>query len=294
MSRSVEALARLLLDELDRVRFGGPYFLLPPAFRAAVVEITATEGPAQASRRMRELLLHLVDRSGELESAPWRLKLPDSFRGPLAVEHERIRAECAQAGDEPVSLADDLYVKDLAVATFKLLPAGAQLVDVNYGIPRSTISRSFRHSVGAGLGATWYLLARCGGFTPAVEIHTSQKTLGEFTEEGWRKCYLRIADLMALNPSIRAMYGMSWFYDPQLDTVSPRLAYLRREPVAHGARLFHWGPDEKSVQNAIATSPSRRRLYEAGEYVPVGYMLVWSRDDMLRYRRTIGDGHTRP
>jgi hypothetical protein len=281
--RTASTLAGVLLDALVADRFEGPYFRLPNAFLDAVRRVSTQSSEEDLSEVLRLLLLHLIDRAPEIERAPHRLALPESIRTPLEIEQARIRNEYGSSG-RVLALANDLYVKDLAVATFKLLPAGAQLVDVNYGVPRATILRAFRGSVGAGFSAARYLVGRCGGFRPAVEIHTSSKTLGEFTEDGWRRCYLRIADLMQLNPSIRSMYGMSWFYDPKLAEVSPRLSYLRDEPASFGARIFYWGSDEKTVANALATSETRRRKHEAGEYRPEGYLLVWSRRDMLQYR----------
>lgn len=288
IDRKAAELARTLLAGLEQTRASGPYFVLPTAFTAAVGHFAASASPTEVSAILRRLLLDLLDRASELEFAPYRLRLPDSIRSPLAIEQARMRVEWAD-GDAPASLSDDLYVKDLGVVTFRLLPGGAQLVDVNWGIPRSAVTRA--RSIADGFSAARYVLQRCGGFRPAVEIHTSSKTLHEFTEEGWRRCYLRIADLMELNPAIRAMYGLSWFYDPELARVSPRLAYLQDEPQAFGARLLFWGHDEKSVANALATSPTRRRMFEAGEYRPAGYMLVWSREDMLEYRRKVQIGH---
>lgn len=78
------------------------------------------------------------------------------------------------------------------------------------------------------------------------------------------------------------MMGVSWFYDPQLDEVSPRLKYLRDVPLAGGARLVPVGASPASVALATATSVTRRDLYALGKYTPISNALVWSRRDMLK------------
>ena len=37
------------------------------------------------------------------------------------------------------------------------------------------------------------------------------------------------------------------------------------------------------IENATAKSQTRRRLYEAGEYLPVAHRILWLRRDILRW-----------
>ena len=77
--------------------------------------------------------------------------------------------------------------------------------------------------------------------------------------------------------------GYSWFYDPKLETISPQLAYLRRRPADGGAFFLRGHTSEFDIKNATAKSQTRRRLYEAGQYTPVGYKMVWLRRDILSW-----------
>jgi len=79
------------------------------------------------------------------------------------------------------------------------------------------------------------------------------------------------------------MVGTSWFYDPQLLAISPRLAYLQTTPLAHGAFLVRHGSGAIHTELATATSPTRRALAEKGSYIPVCYSLVWPRAELVRW-----------
>ena len=79
------------------------------------------------------------------------------------------------------------------------------------------------------------------------------------------------------------MAGTSWFYDPQLETVSPRLSYLRARPIERGAFIVRSGTLPFDIQSATAKSENRRRLYEAGKYIPVAYTLLWPREKLLAW-----------
>ena len=81
------------------------------------------------------------------------------------------------------------------------------------------------------------------------------------------------------------MFGASWFYDPVLATVSPRLGYLRDVPLNGGAKLFFVEKGGAALANSLSTSPTRRKLYEEGKYVPTTYMMAWGRKAQSAWAR---------
>lgn len=85
--------------------------------------------------------------------------------------------------------------------------------------------------------------------------------------------------MLAIYPSVRGMWGGSWFYDPALEEVSPRLSYLRKVPAENGAYVFYSNIDIDG--GALATSESRKKAYESGNYLPKSYSLMWPRRAML-------------
>lgn len=173
-----------------------------------------------------------------------------------------------------LSLDHDLFQKEFGLATMRLYAAGSQLVDYRCGIPRSTVLTE-----GIALALPKLLtMAKLGGFRPFFQIHTHKFNLDAFNEDGWEECYLCCAELYQVHPDVLGMYGSSWFYDPALEVISPRLAYLRETPCENGAALMFVVIGGDAINNATATSASRRQLYEEGKYLPTNYMLIWGRN----------------
>lgn len=73
------------------------------------------------------------------------------------------------------------------------------------------------------------------------------------------------------------------FYDPELAVVSPHLCYCRERLLERGAVMIRVGTSAFDIASATARSPTRRKLYEAGEYVPVSYTLLWPRERLLKW-----------
>lgn len=179
----------------------------------------------------------------------------------------------------PGDLRADLFQKDLALTRLVLIPAVAQLLYPRAGVPLKPLLRW-------GPGGWLHVWGRCGARAPFVEIHTHDPMAGDyFNAEGWEETYRLTASLLRAFPELRGLAGFSWFYDPALEQLSPRLAYLRHSPVSRGARLMPMEADEDSARLATATSPSRRAAFEAGSYRPRRYGLIWSRADMLGHYR---------
>jgi hypothetical protein len=191
---------------------------------------------------------------------------------------DRIHEETSSKHDEFFTLDNDIFIKDFCIASQRMIPVGAQIMHET-GISRRAAVGAQRRD--AAKAALFFLRTR--GFAPFYEIHTHYPALGEFNEEGWRKCYLRIAEVMSVNTQIKGVFGSSWFFDPVVATVSPRLAYLRQIPVQHGALSICLGSDETSIALATKTSETRRKLYASGEYLPTSYLLVWGRRSLLRW-----------
>jgi hypothetical protein len=90
-----------------------------------------------------------------------------------------------------------------------------------------------------------------------------------------------VGECLRLNPHIRGLLATSWWYDPQMEQVAPHLAFLRQTGVAHGALVLRVGRTAGALKMALANSPHRQRLYDAGRYVPQNYALVWSRQSLV-------------
>jgi hypothetical protein len=204
---------------------------------------------------------------------PERL-VPDAVLPELWRQAMRILATAAP------SLDDDAFRKDLSICLLLSFPCVAQVVEQTGGIPRRALT-----SGGPGqalrLGA---YLARTGlQAGPYLEIHTHTPMLDGFNPAGWERCYELVAELLAARPDCPGMVGGSWFYDPALSAISPRLAYLADTPIGGGAFRVRLGATVEDAELATATSASRRSLVEAGTYVPTKWLLVWPRKALLQW-----------
>lgn len=191
----------------------------------------------------------------------------------------RILAAIQNPACEHFRRPNDILLKDLALCRQKMFPAGAQVVE-----PASSFHRALLYRGGlAQLFGVVKLLVTSGGNSNWYQIHTHLEEREEFTPDGWDRCYVRLAHMMERHPHIRGIYGGSWFYDPALADISPRLTYLRGRPQDNGALLFYSNEDPHG--GALSTSETRRELFEQGRYMPKAYAMIWPRAALLSWAR---------
>ena len=224
----------------------------------------------------------IVDLMLGLEAAIATRDIPDEVLAMYPDAASRLLVYVRNCSND-YSLPNDHYLKDLRFASGLGVPCGAQVVDL-------------RSMIGYRASARWLLrnpsrhytrsILRFGQIGPWFRVHTESRYLDEFNEPGWDACYLRIATLLRRHREVIGMAGTSWFYDPQLETVSPRLSYLRTRPLERGASIVWSGTTAFDIRSATAKSESRRRLYEEGKYIPVSYTLLWPREKLLAWADT--------
>lgn len=254
------------------------YGHVPMMAESIVREVDGHLGAEGARRFLRAALLGAVCftvRSDRLKRLPPRVRLQQL--GQLG----RIASD-TDANADWLDLSADLFRKELGLASLRLYAAGAQLVDPRCGVPRSFLVRG---SV-SQLSRRLKIAISLRGFRPFFQIHTHAFMLDAFSETGWEECYRCCAELYDLHPETLGMFGASWFYDPAIEEVSPRLAYLRQTPLENGAHVVFWEDGGSAIHNALATSKSRRELYEAGRYKPTNYMLLWGRERQLHWAQS--------
>lgn len=272
-----------LLDKfVEATSHVGPfdsYKIFPLRSRQVADEITAAHGADGLRYFLRATIAHALHNtlaSNRLAS------LPDRVREQQAKQFNRIAAD-DDCNAPWLDLDHDLFHKEFGIANLRLYVAGAQLVDPRCGIPRSVVIR--------GTPLDWIrngsAVLSLGGFRPYFQIHTHKFMLDTFNEEGWEECYRCCAELYDLHPQVLGMYGSSWFYDPALASISPRLGYLREVPQKGGARLLFVEAGGDAIKNSLATSPTRKALYEDGKYLPKSYMLVWGKEKQRMWARSV-------
>lgn len=208
--------------------------------------------------------------------------IPPRINELLLKEAHRILSEAGDVAGSSYGIDDDFFKKDLAIVAGRLLPAGAELIQLHSGIPRSLLFRGGRQQFAKAL-RYFYLQRR--GFLGYCALHLDGRRLEEFNPEGWKRTYLRIAELIEMNPSIHGIFGSAWFYDPAVSEIAPHLAYLRTVREAGGARNFYYGRSFGTTDNALSTSRRRSKLYQQGRYQPKAYYLVWHRRELLAWAK---------
>ena len=156
-------------------------------------------------------------------------------------------------------------------------PCVAQVVEQFGGVPRSLLFRGgFAQAM--SLGA---YLARVRFANNHLQIHTHTPMLDGFNPAGWQRCFELAAQMLLSRPDYPGLIGSSLFYDPEILSVSPRLSYLSKIPLAGGAFRVRVGSSPKDIELATSTSSTRRDLFAQGKYTPTSWMMIWPRSCML-------------
>lgn len=226
----------------------------------------------------KEILKKIVILSCILEN--WDDFSHDNYSPTVLTQYEvifnRILANCENDkgwGEQKL----DVYWKELAMVRKLMFPAGAQIVEQYSGF---SIKQAL-HLNNISTLRFLKFLALNGSSKGYYQIHTYTPELSQFNEKGWHECYLRLATMLKINTDIKGVFGISWFYDPQLTGISPRLTYLQSTPLLGGAKSFYLGND--NTGNAISTSKSRIKLYKDGKYIPKSYLLIWPRKELIAW-----------
>lgn len=221
--------------------------------------------------------------------ATWALELPERAKAadlppevhinyPFWLDRLAEFLTAAAASGEPYDA--DHWAKDVRFVLALSVPgARTQTIDLSSPMgPRQVLQN--------GLGghgwsqAAAYMKAE-GWKRPWLEVHTESRHTQDFTEEGWDQAWATAGAICKRRPELAGMIGSSWFYDPPLETISPRLAYLRKNPLASGAFIIHQGPGEVHSQRCGATSPTRRAMIESGEYTPRSWLVAWPKSSLI-------------
>lgn len=181
---------------------------------------------------------------------------------------------------DDATMPDDRFLKDLAICRMVLVPCASHVIYRHSGVPRRALARVRR--VGELAGLLRVFSGAGMGFRPFMENHVHLAMLDRFDEAGRRRCMELVAALLRAWPDCRGLMGTSWYYDPAVAKVSPKLAYLHDAAAAGGACFIDMGPHPDAEAGALARSATRRALREKGLYEPRNYLMIWSRKDILR------------
>jgi hypothetical protein len=217
-----------------------------------------------------------------------KMDYPQDIKDLYDSNFERIMKEIESRNQiGSYNYAHDKFRKNLALCSLRMIPAGAAKIHLS-GISRRFI---FKKGFAQLIKILTFVLFELGGFSPLFEMHSDSndpELLSDFNENGRVKFYKRVSLLLKTQQDVKGIFGSSWFYDPKLEIISPRLAYLSRIPTANGGKLFYMGSDSQCIKDATLKSPTRRKLYEENKYMPTNYLLVWSRKKLISWAEKQG------
>lgn len=175
----------------------------------------------------------------------------------------------------------DYFIKDVRYALGLTVPAGTLSFDLRYRIgPKLALRRAAAGDVACAVD--WL---RWQGWGRWYNGHIDTRDPEGVSPAGWTACFQRIAPALEANPDVRGVVQVSWFYDPLVTGISPRLAYLRSIQTDNGAFLIRLGPTQQDRINATAKSETRRRLVEEGKFEPTAYLVAWPRKPLIDWAR---------
>ena len=207
-------------------------------------------------------------------------KLPDEIINLYHEWFKWVLEDFSKRPDDYYSYRCQAFALDVLICSLRIIPiGGAWVVEIR----NAGLRPFFGGGVKQFFSYLHFIIFKACGFSPYVTTHTATRTLRHFNEQQMNLAYLKIAELMKLNPRIKGIYRRSWFMDPKLEDISPRLGYLRKVPLQNGAKLFAACSTKKDVKYALTVSRTRRRLYKEGKYLPTGYALIWLRKDFLLF-----------
>lgn len=188
-------------------------------------------------------------------------------------------ADFLTAGADPYDR--DFWAKDVRIALVLSVPgARTQMIDLSSPMGPGQVLRHAREGWGWSVIPAY---AAAQAWKPWLEVHTESRELSDFNEAGWDRAWATAAEILKRRPHMAGMLGSSWFYDPPLEQISPRLAYLRLNPLKHGAFMVHQGPGEIHTQRAATSSPTRKALIEDGKYTARSWIVAWPRAALIRW-----------
>jgi len=184
------------------------------------------------------------------------------------------------AADTTAAYDPDHWAKDVRMALVLSVPGAlTQTIDLSSPMGPGQVVRNGRE--GHGWSQLVSYVRAQGWKKPWLEVHTESRQLADFNEAGWDRAWATAAAICKTRPELAGMIGSSWFYDPPLETISPRLAYLRLNPLKGGAFIIHQGPAPIHSERASASSPTRKAMIDSGEYTPSSWLVAWPKSTLI-------------
>jgi hypothetical protein len=164
------------------------------------------------------------------------------------------------------------------IALLERFPAGQFDWEVS-GFPRSWLPKVLLSDLPR---VSHFIATKLKGFAPCFYPHMPIRSPGMLLERECLRAWHRIARSVEMQPHIKGLVVASWYHSPDTFKVSPHLSFMNKPFIESGALITTMGsaPEDSGF---LTGSPSRRKLYESGQFKPTYGLILWSRDQMLRW-----------
>lgn len=212
--------------------------------------------------------------------------LPEEIKGHYESHFEsiidRIESDDLPLGTYQHSL--NTFCMDLSICVFRMIPIGGGR---KMYLARFPIRVLYNHGWRQFIKGLYLVVFKLKGIQPLYMAHLDtrdEKGMAGFTPEGQVDCYRNKVALFKRNKEVKGFWGETWFYDPRVKEISPRLGYVLdfNLDTLKGAH-FYGGTGEGVTKHAIATSSTRKKLYEEGKYIPTNYIMVHTRKRLIEW-----------
>jgi hypothetical protein len=166
------------------------------------------------------------------------------------------------------------------IALLERFPGGQFDWEIS-GFPRSWLAKVPLASLPR---VAYFLSASLKGFSPCIVPHMAYRRKNPLmlVQRECEKAWYRMAMSAELQPQIRGLVACSWFFSRETFKVSPHLSFVLQPFSESGALITTRG---KATENEgfLSGSAARRKLYQDGAFKPTMGLVLWSRDQMIRW-----------
>ena len=233
------------------------------------------------SSQLRQVMTEIAEQNRPRIS---ELKFPDEVRALVTKSFDSIGQEIRESPEEFFDVTSYRFRRQLRILCFGRVPVGPEHLEVD-GVPRNLLLRGGFHQSYRFLR----LLTKIRRFRARpffvlhLGIHSPKTFLLEYSAREQKKMFHRLAGCLRMNPEILGVSASSWWYDPSMKDHSDYLCYLREGWESKGAEFFDYETSAQTDRLATEGSVARTKLFEEGKYLPRNYLVVWTRDSLLRW-----------
>ncbi|MBV8809030.1 MAG: hypothetical protein JO033_10175, partial [Acidobacteriaceae bacterium] len=168
------------------------------------------------------------------------------------------------------------------IALLERFPAGQFHWEVS-GLPRSWLLKV----PASVLPRLMSFIAQAKGFAPFVFPHlaTRRKNPLVLPEKECDRSWYRIARSVELQSNVKGLVASSWLHSTDTFKISPHLSFMNKPFLESGGIVTTMGKADE-MAGYLRGSATRRKLYESGEFKPTLGLILWSREQMIRWARS--------